>query len=258
MVMKQLILSEIERTFKRKKTIIVLFVYLFLLGFECLFLMMGGGTSFFDAEHSVQMNSLNSPTLYLRELAFVLTLIFIPMLVVDSFNGEYTSGALRFVLIRPQSRLKLFFAKWCVQGLLVIIALLLTWGTGLLFGKLLMPNVEQTVFLGRESVGQLGAFLYTLKFYGISFAIFMTVVTVASLVSVLMPNSILSYIGLIVILIGSVYASDQLMFFFSVTESIFHQLSGKSSENFLFLLFPILGLSIIINIMIWKKKEWIG
>ncbi|RAS72867.1 ABC transporter permease [Priestia endophytica] len=256
--MKQLIWSELERTFKRKKTIIMLIVYLLLLGFECLFLFAMGGTTFFDPEHDVKMDSLNSSTLYLRDLAFFLTFILIPMLVVDSFNGEYASGALRLVLIRPQSRLQLFLAKWFIQCFLFFGVLVITGVTGFLFGKIVMPNVEYTVFLGGHDVDAMGAFLYTLKFYGIAFAIFLTIITLASLVSVLMPNAILSYVGLIAILIGSVYASDQLLFFFSLTDSIFYQLSGTSSENFLFLLFPILGLSIIINIMIWKKKEWIG
>ncbi|MEK1829881.1 hypothetical protein AAAC51_14640 [Priestia megaterium] len=56
----------------------------------------------------MKIDSLNSAPLLLRDLSFAITFIVIPMFVADSFNGEYTSGALRMVLIRPHHRVKLF------------------------------------------------------------------------------------------------------------------------------------------------------
>ncbi len=128
--MTGLFLSELERTFKRKKTAAVLAVYAGLLAVIWLFLFQMGGISFFDADHDVKIDSLNSAPLFLRELSFVITFIVIPMFVADSFNGEYTSGALRMVLIRPHHRLKLFFVKWTVQCLLVFFYSLYYLGSG--------------------------------------------------------------------------------------------------------------------------------
>ncbi|MFP8644299.1 ABC transporter permease [Priestia aryabhattai] len=257
-MMTGLFISELERTFKRKKTAVVLAVYVGLLAFIWFFLFRMGGTSFFDAAHDVKIDSLNSAPLFLRELAFVITFIVIPMFVADSFNSEYTSGALRMVLIRPHHRVKLFFVKWAVQCLLVFLLLSLTWVVGTVVGKVAMPHVNETMFLGGQTVGTVGAFLYSLKFYGICFCIFMAVISIGSILSVLMPNSILSYVATIGALIGSVYVSDKLSFFFSVTDSVFHELSKSNSEFLVNLLFPILLISFIINLFVWKKKEWVG
>jgi ABC-type transport system involved in multi-copper enzyme maturation permease subunit len=256
--MTGLFISEFERTFKRKKTAVVLAVYAGLLAFIWFFLFQMGGISFFDADHAVKIDSLNSAPLVLRELSFVITFIVIPMFVADSFNGEYTSGALRMVLIRPHHRLTLFFVKWTVQCLLIFLILCITWLVGTCLGKVAMPNVNETTFLGGQAVGTVGAFLYSLKFYGICFCIFIAVISIASIISVLMPNSILSYVATIGALIGSVYVSDKLSFFFSVTDSVFHELSRSNSEFLLNLLFPILLISLIINLIVWKKKEWVG
>ena len=132
--MEGLLLSEYERTFKRKKTIIGLLFYCFILAFECFFLFLMDGISFYDAQHSVQLNSINTAPFFLRELGLFINFILIPMFVVDSFNGEYTSGALRLVLIRPQKRIKLFLAKWIVQASLFLAIILFTWLIATIFG----------------------------------------------------------------------------------------------------------------------------
>ncbi|MED3879739.1 ABC transporter permease [Priestia megaterium] len=256
--MTGLFMSELERTFKRKKTAVVLGVYIGLLAFIWFIFFQRGGISFFDADHDVKIDSLNAAPLLLRDLSFAITFIVIPMFVADSFNGEYTSGALRMVLIRPHHRLKLFFVKWTVQCLLVFIILCITWVVGTCLGKIAMPHVNKTTFLGGHTLGTLGALLYSLKFYGICFCIFIAVISIGSILSVLMPNSILSYVVTMGALIGSVYVSDKLSFFFSVTDSVFHELSKESSEFLVNLLFPILLISLIINLFVWKKKDWVG
>ncbi|WP_044641197.1 ABC transporter permease [Risungbinella massiliensis] len=255
--MKQIVWSEFERTFKRKKTMVLLIVYAGLLALECLFLS-SMRTGFFDAENSVQVDSLNAATLFFRDISFFVNFILIPMLVVDSFNGEYTSGALRMVLIRPVSRAKLFLAKWSVQYFIILAIICITWLTGTLFGRFAMPNVESTVFLGNEAVSSFGAFLYTLRFYGIALLIYMSLISVGSFISVLMPNPILSYVGYIGVLVGAIYASDQFIFLLAVTDSIFQQLSHVNAEGFLVTLSVLLIVSIIMNLGLWKKKEWMG
>ncbi|WP_074679679.1 ABC transporter permease [Priestia aryabhattai] len=257
-MMTGLFISELERTFKRKKTAVVLGVYIGLLAFSWFFFFQRGGISFFDAAHDVKIDSLNSAPLLLRDLSFAITFIVIPMFVADSFNSEYTSGALRMVLIRPHHRVKLFFVKWVVQCLLVFIILCITWLVGTCLGRMVMPYVNETTFLGGHTLGTLWALLYSLKFYGICFCIFIAVISIGSILSVLMPNSILSYVATIGALIGSVYVSDKLSFFFSVTDSVFHELSRPNSEFLVNLLFPILLISFIINLFVWKKKEWVG
>lgn len=254
--MRDIFISEWEKTFKRKKTMIVIGIFVFLVLFECLFLYGMAGTSFYDADHSVQLNALNTAPFFLRELGLFINLILIPMFVVDSFNGEYSSGALRMVLIRPQSRLKLFFAKWSVQVGIVLMIAAFTWLMATLFGKLFMPAVQETAFLNTGMLKPLGATLFTLKFYGISLFISVIVITIGSLVSSIMPNMVLSYITIIGILVGSIYISDIFFFFMFVSDAIFEQLGSSESLSFYLLLVVLLTISYIMNIVIWKKREW--
>lgn len=252
--MRNIFISEWERALKRKKTIIVIGFYILLVLFECLFLL--AGTSFYDADHSVQLNSLNTAPFFLRELGLFINLILVPMFVVDSFNGEYRSGALRMALIRPQSRVKLFFAKWSVQVSILLLITAFTWLTATIFGKLFMPSVQETTFLNTGMLGTFGANMFTLKFYGISLFISVIVITLGSLVSIIMPNMIISYIVIAGILVGSIYISDIFVFFILVSDAIFEQLGSTESLTFYLLLVVLFAVSYIMNIVIWKKREW--
>ncbi|MFJ7973670.1 ABC transporter permease [Psychrobacillus sp. NPDC096389] len=255
--MKKIWISEFERTFKRKKTWIGIVIYIALIGLECLFLTLIDGRSFYDPDHIVMLNSLNTAPFLLRELGLFHLFILIPMFVVDSFNGEYTSGAFRFILLRPQERIKLYIVKWGVQGTITFSLLLITCLVGTMYGRLFFPLVSEVSFFNTDSLMPFGAFVYVLKFYGISFLILLAVITIGSLISVLMPNVILAYVGIIGFLIGSIYVSDHLSFFLTFTDSIF-QVLGKQNDTLLLLVLLIILISYIISIIVWKKRNWMG
>ncbi|PWA05156.1 ABC transporter permease [Pueribacillus theae] len=253
--MKNVWISEFERMFKRKKTWVGLFVYLFLLGFECLFLYGVGGQSFYDPDHVVGLNSLNTAPFFLRELGLFLIFVLIPMFVVDSFNGEYTSGAYRLVLLRPQGRAKLFAIKWSVQGVLIFGLLVFTWLAATIYGYLVFPNVTEVSFFNTGELQSSEAFLYVLTFYAIALLILLAILTIGSLISTVMPNVILSYIGIIGFLIGGLYVSDHFSFFITFTDSIF-QVLGKQNMTLIPLAFSIVLISAILNVTIWTKRDW--
>lgn len=73
-----------------------------------------------------------------------------------------------------------------------------------------------------------------------------------------MFNFILFYVVIIGVLIGSVYVLDKLSFFFFVIDFVFYELSRLNFEFLVNLLFLILFISFIINLFVWKKKEWVG
>ena len=256
--MKGILVSEYERTFKRKKTIIGLIIYCIVLAFECLFLYGMNGLSFYDPEHSVQLNSINTAPFFIREVGIFINFILIPMLVVDSFNGEYTSGALRLVLIRPQARLKLFLAKWVVQASIFLGITIITWITSTLFGRLVMEHVSETTFFHTGKMDAFQGMIYTLKFYSMTFLIFLSVIGLCSLISVIMPNSILAFVGTIGCLVGGVYISDHFVYLLSVSDSIFSVLGGIGQSGFYVSLFLLFFISTILNVGIWKKKQWMG
>lgn len=254
--MKNIWISELERTFKRKKTWIGIFMYLALIGLECVFLTTVGGRSFYHPDHMVMLNSLNTAPFFLRELGLFLIFILIPMFVVDSFNGEYTSGAYRLVLLRPQNRTVLFMMKVSVQAMILFGLLLITWIVGMIYGKLAFIEVTEVSFFHTAPLQSIEAFIYVGKFYAIAFLILLSIIIIGSLISVLMPNAILSYIGMIGFLIGSIYVSDKFSFFLNFTYSIF-QVLGQQNDSLLILVCFIIFISYIINVVVWKRRDWI-
>lgn len=256
--MKGILLSEYERMFKRKKTIISLMFYFFLILFECFFLFMMDGLSFYNAQHSVQLNSINTAPFFLRELGLFINFILIPMFVVDSFNGEYTSGALRLVLIRPQKRFNIFLMKWIVQASLFLVIIILTWVIATIFGFSFMPHTSETTFYQTNSMTTIHGLLYTIKFYGIAYCIILAIIGISCFMSIIMTNSILAFIGTVAILIGGVYISDQLSYFLTVSDSIFAALGNADSYGFYLSLFLLLIISHIMSIGLWNKKQWMG
>lgn len=255
--MKNILRSETERIFKRKKTWIGIGIYLLLIGLQCLFLSGVGGIAFYSPEEEVALNSLNTAPFLLRELGLFLLFILIPMLVVDSFNGEYTSGAYRMVLLRPVQRGKLFLAKIMALSGIVFLLLLITMTAGIIYGNMAFPHVTETSFLDTEMLQPLAAYSYIILYYLIAFVILFSAMMVGSVISIILPNMILAYIGIIGFLVGSIYVSDYMVFFLSMADTIFILLAGQKLMMFSIILFLILG-SYILNIGIWKKRDWIG
>lgn len=189
-----------------KKTKVLLFGYLGLLLLMCRFLS-AFKVSFYDPAHDVSLNSLNTAPFLFRELSFFLVFILVPLLAVDSFNGETRSGALRMVLIRPLARWRILAAKWALQAIVLAGLLAVTMWTGVLFGMWVMPDVATTSFYKTETFGFTGAMGYIIQYYSLGLLILMTVSGAAQLISLWMPNAVFSYAGVIAFLIGGIYVS---------------------------------------------------
>ncbi|WP_172194686.1 ABC transporter permease [Saccharibacillus qingshengii] len=252
-----LIRSEAQRVFKRRRTWAVIAVYLIFVLLECLFLTMMN-TSFYDPDHSVPLNSLNTAPFLLRELAILMNFVVIPMLAADSFNGDVFSGALRLALIRPVSRVKMFLVKWAVLGAAVGAMTLFTWAAGTVFGRIFMPAAAETTLMGAGTVGGLGAIGYGLGFYGLAFCIFLALIGVGGIVSRLAPNPVLAYIGMLAVIVGGIYVSDGLAFLLSVSDSIFHFLghTGGSDASLGWILCALLAGCAIMGTWSWSRREW--
>ncbi len=216
------------------------------------------GVSFYDRSHSVQLNSINTAPFFLRELGLFINFILIPMFVVDSYNGEYSSGALRLVLIRPQKRVSLFLAKWVVQASLILAITVFTWLVATLFGQIIMPHVSETTFLNTESMNVFEGLIYSIKFYGLSYVIFLCVIGLTSFMSIVMPNPIMAYLGTVACLIGGIYISDQFIYFVFVSDSIFSALGNPDQHGFYISLLFLFAITHIMNVGIWNRKQWMG
>lgn len=253
-----ILLSEFERTFKRKKTTIGIGVYFIFIALEGFFLYLTGGISFYDANHSVQLNSINTAPFFLRELGLFINFILIPMFVIDSFSGEEHSGAFRLVLIRPQQKMKLFLAKWIVLASIFLMLTFTTWFIATIFGQIMMPHVSETTFLNTESMRLLEGLFYTLKFYSVTYLIFLAIIGISSFMSLVMPNPIMAYMGTIACLIGGIYVSDQFIYFISVSDAIFSAFGKIGHYEFYMSLLVLFAISHMMNISIWHRKQWKG
>lgn len=252
-----LLRCELQRVFKRKRTWAVLIVYALVTFLECVFLALMN-TSFYDLQHSVALDSLNTSPFLLRELAVFINFVVIPMLAADSFGGDVSSGALRLSLIRPVSRAKMFVVKWLVLGSILGGLTLFTWLVGTLFARIAMSPVEETVLMGAGQVGSLGALSFTLGFYGLAFLVFLALIGVGGIVARLLPNPVLAYIGMLAVIVGGLYVSDRFTFLLSVSDSIFHFLGGTegADASLGWMLCILLTGCAIMGTWSWQRREW--
>ncbi|MCS1350676.1 ABC transporter permease [Mechercharimyces sp. CAU 1602] len=247
--------SEWQRIWGRRKTKVSLTLFFVLILFEGWFLLKVGGTSFYHPDAAVSLNSLNAAPFFLRELALYLNLIFIPMLVVDSVNGEYTSGAMRLILIRPIDKWKWVFAKWSVHAILLATLTSLMMSAGIIYGHLFMPKVEMTSFYQTPLLNPLESYIYIAKFYSIAFLTFLTVLSLSTFISTLMPNPILAYTGIIATYIFGLYAFDRMIIVLSTSDTIFNEISNSSIPSLLFFTGGCVILSFAFSLFIWNRRS---
>ncbi|WP_058302641.1 ABC transporter permease [Gorillibacterium timonense] len=253
--MLRLMKCEWQRMMARTKTKTVLVLYLLALAFECLFLK-SMGVAMYDQIRSTPMNALNVAPFLLRELSLFLNFILIPMLAADSFNGEYTSGALRMTLLRPVSHLRLITAKWLVQGLLLGGLTAITFMVGTLFGRMALPEADTTSFLGTSAFGPGGALAYSALFYLIAYLVFLAVLGLAALISTVMPHPILAYAGTVCVLIGALYLSDSFAFLMSSSDAIFRLLGGLAGSGMLWISAACVMIAYGGVLLVWRRRDW--
>ncbi|NEW04791.1 ABC transporter permease [Paenibacillus sp. SYP-B3998] len=254
--MKRLFQSEWERMWKRKKTKVSLLLLMLIVCFDCLFLNMQR-VGAFNASDSVPLVAQNFSVFLLKEVSFFLTLIIGPLLIVDSLNGENTSGQLRLVLIRPISIAKLFLAKWLNLACMLFLFVSLTFVIGEAFGHLLLPSVDSLFYLNPTNrYDSLGAFMYGLKSYGLFFLILLAELSIVCLICTLLPNAIISYFIWIGVMIGTLYVSDSLQFFLLSASTIFKLMADRYAYPFYLPLGGCIGFGFLVTMAIWNRKNW--
>ncbi|MGE7882939.1 ABC transporter permease [Bacillus sp. NPDC094077] len=253
--MKQLMISEFERLFSRKKTKVMLFLFILALIGDAIFLDYGELAIYNRDGAWETLSQLNFQVMLMKEVNPILALLIFPILFVDSFNGERSSGAYRLVCIRPVRRMKLLFAKWLTQFLIATMFLLLTFIVGYVYGRLYIPSAEYTTFLHPEiKYDAVEAFMYTLKYYAAFVFITATILLLASFVSLWMPNVVLSYFGTIGILFGALYFDNTLSYFIVTGQEVIRILSNEYSIFYL-MNGTILVVCMLFSFITWRTKD---
>jgi len=213
---------------------------------------------YFTMEESIPLNSLNYSIFLLKKIYYLMVFIILPVLCIDSINGEYQSGELRLVAIRPVSLKRILYAKWFLMIAVVASIMTITYVVGTVVGYLFYPK-DSSVSFYYENAPVLGvkqAYIYQLKYYFGVFFIFVAMIGVASLISVFLPNTIISVITYLFFLFISVYFSDMFDILLFGGQEMFVLLNEKDISYLWFILLVTL-LTYSLTSLIWKNRDWI-
>ncbi|MWV43210.1 ABC transporter permease subunit [Paenibacillus sp. HJL G12] len=255
--MIQLMQSDWQRMWKRKKTMVSLLIFVGIVLLDCLFLMMQN-LGAFDNVSTVPLTAQNFSLFLLKEVSFFLVLIIGPILMIDSFNGEYHGGQLRLVLIRPISVMRLFAAKWINLAIIMGMFVLVTFTVGEIFGHLFKPSVDSVVFLNPDrSYSSAGAFMYCLESYGLFMLIVLAQLSLTGLICTVLPSPIICYLGWVGVAVGSMYVSNTFSFLLFGMSTIFQWMAGSYSHAFIMPLFGCMILGLAVTMFWWNRRNWV-
>ncbi|KEI81204.1 hypothetical protein EXM35_17860 [Clostridium botulinum] len=255
--MKELIISEFLRMRGRRKNkasfIIVLVNFIFSISWYKTF---GEGMGVYTPGISTKINSLNLPIFVMKDLASILFLIVLPMLFIDSLSGEYESGAYRFILIRPYSKIKLWFSKLIAQSLFSLVIFVVFFILSVISGYILFPKVTITNFYNIPKVyNKLGAFIYNFKVVALMYFVSIAILALASLISSIVSKSVAAFLIVISFLIAGIYIGHGLQVIFLPFHNIIRLLSlGKRADFYI----PVVSCLLIcsfLSTLIFTRKD---
>jgi ABC-2 type transport system permease protein len=189
-----LIISEWERMWRKPKTKVLLISVPLLSIITALFYQWNNRP--LDPNTRFFISALTFPYMNFNVHLFLTLSLLAPLLVVDSFTGEIESGALRTVVLRPYSRLQVFFAKLLalLAFLYVILATILVSSYPL--GYLLLPVRQEVPLFGFDHlVGAGPVLVYTLWYYVLGSFTLVALMAVGVLIA-MVSRSTTSAIGL--------------------------------------------------------------
>ncbi|EJO5346945.1 hypothetical protein NRP93_001011 [Clostridium botulinum] len=255
--MKELIISEFLRMKGRKKNkasfILILINFIFSISWYKTF---GGGIGFYTPDISIKINSLNAPIFVMKDLILILFLIVLPMLFVDSLSGEYESGAYRLILIRPYSKIKLWFSKLIVQSLFALVILVIFFILSVISGYILFPKATVTTFYNVPEVyNKLGAFIYNFKVLALMYFVSIAILALASLISSIISKSVAAFLLVISSLIAGIYIGHGFQVIFLPFHNIIRLLSLGERVNFYIPVIAYLVICGFLSILIFTRKD---
>ncbi|PGU10648.1 ABC transporter permease [Bacillus cereus] len=253
--MRQILINEFERIFDRKKTKVLIVIFGLLLILHSAWVHTFGVAIYDTKGTETILSNLNFPVAVTREWYFTLFLLIFPILFIDSFNSEISSGAYRLVMVRPVSRWELLLAKWITQMSIVSLFLLMAFIESYIYGTFFIRHAEETFFLDKQVIYGTGAsILYTVKYYLILWFIASALTMLSSFVSLWFQNAIITYFVIVGLLVASLYVSEEISYFVIGSESILRILS-EGKGTFYLINGTILGGCAIAAMFSWCKKD---
>ena len=132
---KVALINEVEKLYKKKKVMVGIILALFFIVVGQIFI------SLVRNNFGVQGVSSNEfPFLILSIIVNTLLPLFVALITIDSFSGEFSKNTMKIVLTRPVSRLKLFSAKIVSICIFIFSILMLTMIFSIVSGLIFNSN----------------------------------------------------------------------------------------------------------------------
>lgn len=253
--MINLVICELERIFSSKKlrvTFVISIIYVLLSSAFVGFFGLG----FYDPNTTVKLTSLNFAPFVTREIHIFLAIVVCPIFFVETFNAEITNSTYRMIMIRPYSKLQMFFSKWLAQSLVFAMFILIIFSITTTFGFVALPKASSTTFFNLlGDYPPAGAILFGFRFYFYEYLVVLAILSINSLVSLLMPNVVLAFLGGAAILFASIYADKKFEFLLFSSKNIFDTLS-RIDPTLLFYSLFIIVIGFILSGVIFVKRDF--
>lgn len=256
--MKRLIASEFERIFRSKRTKGLLIFYLIMIIANCIFRLMAPNGSYDGVNYNVPLNRLNFSPFVFYEIRFELLYIILPILFIDCINYEQSIGAFRMYVTRPYKKYEFIISKWIALALTTFILIFIAFIVSTVFGYLFMPKASGVKFYNIiHEFNTIGAILYTLRFFIVQFIISLCSLSLATIIGVIINNSIISILVVIAVNVGLGFYTKVFEFLNNTTKYGFYVLSGTAPINFYLILIATLFGGLAIGTFLWQKKDYI-
>ena len=182
--MKQLILSEWNRLWKRKVTWFVFLSIPIIIIFSTKYLL--GQNTVLSTDLPQYTVAWNFPILVLAETLITVFQGIILILITFSVTEEYRTGQLRLVLIRSYSLLEVILAKFIVITVLVLMYFTIYYALSSIIGLLIFPKPEEyPLFYHQEKVTVYEGIVYNLGFYAIAILISIVIISIVFFIAII-------------------------------------------------------------------------
>jgi ABC-2 type transport system permease protein len=196
----QLLINELIKTFKKPRTFISFIALTILVGaLQYGFYHDGREIINFVIQQLQEDFEINGDLLtgnFICYLILQFLIVQMPLLVTlvsgDIMSGETATGSLRYLLVRPQSRTKIYFAKWTTSMIYTVLLLLWLGILAFFISRLIFPNGDLVAAFS-DSFHITRAADCSLKFmqaFGIAFLALGLITSFAMMLSTFTDNSI--------------------------------------------------------------------
>lgn len=256
--MRELVLAEYERIVQRKSTKILFLISIIfqIINFILFQIRWQIDTAIFKEGVEVALNSLNYPVMQLIDFNVLLVFVMLPLYFSESLSSELDSGAYKMVLLRPIKRWKLLVAKWISLATSYGLTLICVYLTKVFIGFMFLPKSRfTTYFLINNKLGVVHSIIYNLKYYLILFFIYLSILSITSLLSVVLRKPVLSFLGSSIFSIVLVYLFEPIFeILFKATDVAYYILAGKYNMINIYVLFSATIICFVISLWIWNRR----